>query len=66
MIGTVSVQINKPIVFFVQVLATNWPKSVSNGMDSPNLNGIAMFQSGCVYQPLDPTGAPDMKVSELR
>lgn len=38
---------------------------VSNGMDAPTLNGIAMCESGGVYQPLEQTGASDMKVTTV-
>ena len=34
-------------------------------MDAPTLNGIAVCQSGGVYQPLEQTGASDMKVTTV-
>jgi len=34
-------------------------------MDAPTLNGIAVCQSGGIYQPLEQTGASDMKVTTV-
>lgn len=47
--------------FYVPSMGT----SVSNGMDAPTLNGIAMCQSDGVNQPLEQTGVPEMKVSTV-
>ena len=43
----------------------NWSTLQSNGMDAPTPNGIAVCQSGGVYQPLEQIGASDIKVTTV-